>query len=205
MENRLLTVLAVVLVVLSLLALSVTLTKTADFKQRVTGYASGYVNVTIITTLALSVSPDTIEFGAGAVDAGQGSATLYTQGANATSIVTDGNWSTTAAAIQIINTGNINSSLNITSSQAAADFIGGTSPVYEWKVTDAEVGSCTGGLVGSFQTVVKDGAHVFCDQFSALTASNRVYLDAKITIPNDAVTTTTTITDTLTITAEAAI
>ena len=85
----------------------------------------------------------------------------------------------------INNTGNINCSLAISSNKDAAAFIGGTDPAYYLRVTDKETGSCSGGEFGNW--VVANGTAVtYCDHFSSVTATDEIYVDAKLTIPHDA-------------------
>jgi len=209
-NNNLITVLAVVLVVLSLAGMAVTVAKASDFRGRITGYEAGYVNITILTTVSISVSPDTIDFGPGAVDAGKASATVIS-GDNGTSSVTDGNWSTTGAggygtSIQIANTGNINVTLDISSSSGNANWLcdgSCTGPEYYLMVSDNETGSCTGGAVGNWIQITNGSAVRYCDEFSAITASNTVDLDAKLVVPYDATNSYAAKSDTLNIVAAA--
>jgi hypothetical protein len=192
-NNQLLTVLAVVLVVLSVLGLGVTMMKASDFREKVTGYATsgeGYVNISITTTVSINVTDDMIDFKEGGVDAGKVYATLESTSANPT--IADGSWpdvNADADSIVIENIGNINVSLNISSADGA-DFFNGAGSNYSLKLTNKDAGSCSGG--GTDTLIVIDGpsgvgtaSTNYCAQFSPVTASNEVYLDAFLTVWND--------------------
>ena len=212
-NNQLLSVLAVVLVVLSVLGLGVTMMKASDFKEKITGYATsgeGYVNISITTTVSINVTDDMIDFKEGGVDAGKTYATLESTSGNPT--IVDGSWPGTnsdADSIEIENIGNINVSLNISSADGAG-FFDGTGSNYSLKLTNKEAGACSGG--GYDTLIVIDGpAGVgstdtnYCAHFSPVTGSNEVYLDAFLTVWNDEnlLTTAEAHNDVLTITASA--
>jgi hypothetical protein len=165
---------------------------------------TGYVNVSITTTLAIEVIQEDIDFGEGAVDAGESNAELYTNQANAPT-QNRGNWTLpNAYAIEVRNVGNINCSLDVGSSKTASSFIGGTNPEYQWKVSDKEAGSCSGGLTHSVWYDVNSSARL-CQHLSPINSSDEIFLDIRVVVPYDANPTDSLVhkTDILTLTASA--
>jgi subtilisin family serine protease len=165
---------------------------------------TGYVNVSITTTLAIEVIQEDVDFGEGAVDAGESNAELYTNQDNAPT-QNRGNWTLpNAYAIEIRNVGNINCSLDVGSSKTASSFLGGTNPEYQWKVSDKEAGSCGGGLTHSVWYDVNSSARL-CQHFSPINASDEIFLDIRVVVPYDANPTGSLVhkTDILTLTASA--
>jgi hypothetical protein len=164
----------------------------------------GYVNVSITTTLAIEVIQEDVDFGEGAVDAGESNAELYTNQANAPT-QNRGNWTLpNAYAIEVRNVGNINCSLDVGSSKTASSFLGGTNPEYQWKVSDKESGSCSGGLTHGSWYDVNSSARL-CQHLSPINSSDEIFLDIRVVVPYDANPTDSLVhkTDILTLTASA--
>jgi hypothetical protein len=164
----------------------------------------GYVNVSITTTLAIEVIQEDVDFGEGAVTAGYANAELYTNQDGAATQV-NGNWTLpNAYAIEVRNVGNINCSLDIASSKTASSFIGGTNPEYQWKVSDKESGSCSGGLTHSVWYDVNSSARL-CQHLSPINATDEIFLDIRVVVPYDANPSDSLVhkTDIITITASA--
>jgi hypothetical protein len=211
-NNQLLSVLAVVLVVLSVLGLGVTMMRASDFRESITGYAAdeGYVNISITTTVSINVTDELIDFKEGAVNAGEVYATLESNATGAT--VVNGDWPTPNAdadSIVIENTGNINVSLNISSGDGTG-YLDGTGSNYSLKLSNKESGSCTGANFNQWIVIKGSGevgsqGVIYCNHFSPVSTSNEVYLDARLTIWNDENlgTSAEANSDTLTITASA--
>lgn len=204
--NNLITIFAIVAVAVAVINLSVTFIKVSDFKEKMTGYATGYVNLTINTYIAVNLTQSFVNFSIGSVDPLATSATLQTNGASAATI-TNGNWSTTAEPLIIMNIGNINASLNLTAGNNATNLLGNVTtvaPVYQWNVTNKEAGSCHGGNVSltSFADANRSTRR-YCKQFSSLSGSNELYVDVKLVVPYDGL--TGALSDTITITASTAI
>ena len=187
-NNQLLSVLAVVLVALSVLGLGVTMMKASDFNEKITGYETGYVNISITTTVAIDVDGGVdgsiIDFAQGQVDAGKASATVQSTSGGISQ--TDGNW-TKGYSIIINNTGNINVSINISSDKTSTSFFGGTNPKFYLNISNKEAGSCGSGPgLSAWIEMATTSDYRFCDQLSPVTASSEIYLDAKLVVPNDA-------------------
>jgi hypothetical protein len=168
------------------------------------GNGTGYVNVSITTTLAIEVIQEDVDFGEGAVNAGESNAEIYTNQANAPT-QNRGNWTLpNAYAIEVRNVGNINCSLDIASSKTASSFLGGTNPEYQWKVSDKESGSCSGGLTHGSWYDVNSSARL-CQHLSPINSSDEIFLDIRVVVPYDANPTDSLVhkTDILTLTASA--
>jgi uncharacterized delta-60 repeat protein len=166
--------------------------------------SEGYVNVSITTTLAIEIIQEDVDFGEGAVDAGESNAELYTNQANAPT-QNRGNWTLpNAYAIEVRNVGNINCSLDVGSSKTASSFLGGTNPEYQWKVSDKESGSCSGGLTHGSWYDVNSSARL-CQHLSPINSSDEIFLDIRVVVPYDANPTGSLVhkTDILTLTASA--
>ncbi|MBU3913330.1 MAG: hypothetical protein KKE50_04515 [Nanoarchaeota archaeon] len=207
-ENNFLTVVAVIAVVLSLLNVGIILINAPVIKDRITGFASsGYVNVTVSTQITINLTTDTINWGAGTINAGQENASLNTNGA-LTATVLRGNWTTTPTAIVIANIGNVNASLTLGAGKTAATFFGGSAgdQAYQWNVSNKDVGSCNGGteVMNTWRNVNSTAVPgKFCAQFGTLLAANEIYLDIKLVIPKLA-TLTGAQSDMITVTADPA-
>ena len=203
--NNVITVFAVVVIMIALVNLSVTIIKISDFNEQVTGFASGYVNLTVATFIDINLSRWDVNFSSGSVSPGQTSATLQTNGL-ASATVTNGNWSTGAEALIIENSGNVNISLNLSTANNATDLFGNVTtvaPQYQWNVSNYEVGSCNGGTMGLDTFVdANETTELYCGQLESAAATNEVMVDIKLVVPYDGV--TGTIVDTITVTASTA-
>ncbi len=209
--NKFISVLAIVVLVVSLFSFGITFMKVSEFKEKITGYASGYVNLTIDTLIAINVSRDTINWGRGILNMSMAgclnNATLKT--AQETSAVTCSNYSTTnAKALIIQNFGNVNCSLNFLSSKNASAFFGGNSTIasYQWNFTNKESGACGDWGEQSAKNLfaeVNNTAAVICKKMDFVTGRNSVYVDVKMVVPNDANNTGYALSDTITISGNA--
>jgi hypothetical protein len=201
--DNVIVVLAIVVVVVAVINLSITFMKVSDFKEKLTGYASGYVNITISSNIQINITNSSADFGAGGVNSTCEKATLTTNGGGV-GVVICGNWSTTNAnAIVIENNGNVNATLTAQGTNDAAAFIGGTGSTYEWNFTISELGSCAGNVLtpNVFRTANTSAAATLCTDFRPLDSGDEVMLDINITVPNDA--TIGARSDTITISASA--
>ena len=205
--NNIIAVLAILVVAVAVINLYITFTEVSDFNKKLTGYATGYVNITIASMIQINLTNSTVNFGAGAVNASCQSATLYTRGPSAEQVVLCGNWSTDgtpAHGIMIENTGNINCTLTAKGAAAASSWIGGTAgagATYQWNFTVFELGSCSGGSLTQnvWNTANTSVAATLCTDFSSTDTGDVVLLDINLSIPSDA--TTGAVSDIITITA----
>jgi len=142
---------------------------------------SAFLNVTVTSTANINFTSDNITFGSGVVTGGQTFAYLDTEGN-----IVDGSWGAVSSGFVLENIGNVNVSLNITASNDADGFIGGTSPAYNYKISDVESASCTGGGAGSYIPLNESGPELACAIFSYHNSYDAINLDINLTIPHDA-------------------
>lgn len=206
--NHILLAIAVITVIVSIAAALYTYNIVNDFKDTwVTGFATSQSNATVNLTVnaitAINFTTNFINFGSGTVSAGSGNATLDTSAGT----VTGGNFTANSAGFVLENIGNTNLSLDIYTTKSAASFLGGTSPLYQYNVSNVEASACanTTGAVGTlplntFQTVntTSPGTRV-CDVFRFLDSTDRIRIDLRLGVPYDS--TTGALTDTIVATA----
>ena len=102
------------------------------------------------------------------------------------------------------NNGKVYVCLNLSGTKTAAQFIGGTSPVYRWNVTVLEVNSClnatggTGNLPYGFFANVNTSQQQFCNNFSFVNSADAIVIQFNLTVPADS--STGALSDTITAT-----
>ncbi|MFA7707764.1 MAG: hypothetical protein WCX73_02335 [Candidatus Pacearchaeota archaeon] len=142
------------------------------------------VNITISSVVSINFTIDSIDFGGGSVNLGSANATVDTLGN-----VINGNWTSTTQGFVLENIGNSNLTLNLKSGKTSAEFLGGTTPAYQYNVTNYETGSCTQAdvVLGTWKEVntIGDG-DLICNPFGFLESANSVYIDLRLVIPSDA-------------------
>lgn len=191
-DNRLLFVFVMIIVVLSFVNIVVSLVKIGD-SEDVTGYASGYVNLSISRAISLNLSRALLDWGPGIIN-GSGidsyNATLYTNG-DSNGIVLRGNWSgSNVRGLILQNIGTVPCSIKLQSLKDAHDFFSSVSTSneeYKWNVSNKEPGSCISGFnLGEWSEVNKtSGGTKVCDSFDFNPLSNELYIDILITVPYD--------------------
>lgn len=195
--NNIIAVLAVVVVVVAVINLYITFMKVSEFEKTLTGYATGYVNITIASSISLNITNSSADFGAGGVNSTCNRAMLYTNG-KSPPIIVCGNWSTNPTGgayphgIVIENNGNVNCTLTVTGGTDAATMIGGAAgggPTYNWNVTTSEAGSCSGNAIGfNVWNTANTTPKILCTDFSPAEGGDEVTIDVNITVPFDATT-----------------
>jgi hypothetical protein len=191
--DNFLLIVAVIAVAISVLGAGLTYNYLTSFRNKLTGFATdtGTVNLSVESTVAINFTTDIINWGSGQVNAGQANATLNTAG-GATN-VTNGNWTGNTAGFILRNIGNKNATVNLSFGTDAAGLLGGTSPKYEFNVTDqAGFTSCfnsTGGTgnlgyLGLFQTA-NTTVSVICSSFPYTDTNDTLRIDIKVIIPSD--------------------
>ncbi len=203
--GNLLIILAIIVILLSLTSIFLNFYK---LNKQVTGYALGFVNLTVNTQITINVTNDTINWGQGIVTPPFTNASLTTNQSTVGTALR-GNWSgANAKALVIANIGNINCSLSLTSAKTAATFFGGSAgdQQYQWNVTtkDSAAACINSTALGVFvNTNTTSGGTKFCSHLNFLTASNEIFVDIKLVVPYDA-TNTGVQSDIITITADTA-
>ncbi len=153
-----------------------------DGFQKLTGFATdtGTANLSIVSQAVITFTTGTINWGTGRVNESAGSAYLDSEGN-----VVNGNWTQVSQGLTLRNDGNCNVQLNLTSSNTAATFIGGTTPNYRLKVTVNESSSCTTGLASAYATAT-GASQAGCNNFTYYDTQDLLDIDVNLTIPQDA-------------------
>jgi len=154
----------------------------------VSGFATNIdnatINITIETAALINFTTDLIEFGSGVVLGD--SATLLSAPAD----VSGGNWSFSDQSFQLENIGNTNVSIVLKSGKNASAFIGGTSPVYQFNVTDAETSSCLNTTSAAYHnlSLLRDATTsevTICEIFPFRTSTDTINITIRLVIPVD--------------------
>jgi hypothetical protein len=231
--NNLIAVLTVVTIVVSLISLSFSYITTNQLKEKITGFATGYVNITIMTTIAINVSPQDINWGPGTINTTGGwtNATLTTStgkdgnvscGSNPLNGLPAigsecGNWTATGLESQmtrgfnITNMGTVNASVNLSSDIRSAHNLFGGEPAdvneaYEWKATLGEANSCEGGTLNTTWNAVNGVLYNnVCNNLGYEDTKDTIIVDIRMTVPYNSNVTSSRErrTDSITITATA--
>src|SRR3989344_329332 len=197
-------------------------------KMGLTGFATacnttaGKINLSIEGGLIINFTTDLIEWGQGSVDTGSLNATLDSSRNSAETKVINGNWSMTNGStnfnrtrgLVLQNIGNVNATIYLKTGKNAADFLGGSSPAYQFNVTNNETGSCgqnlttTGnsshanylglGLYYNVNATLGDGTRI-CDWFNFEDAKDALTIHILLRVPSDSK--TNNLQDTITATA----
>jgi hypothetical protein len=179
--NKFLFVFALILIFFALVNIGVTFYKMGG-TPLLTGYATGIgtANLSIVSQASITFPTNIINWGIGRVNETAIYAVLNSEGT-----VTDGNWSVVDQGLTVRNDGNCNVQLNLTTSNTAAGFIGGSSPVYQIKVTANESSSCTTGLADAYATAT-GVSQAGCDNFTYYDAQDTLDIDVQLNVPQDA-------------------
>ena len=183
-STNLLMLVAVVAVGLATINLMITINKIGDIKT-LTGYDvsdTAWANLTILSNVVVNFTTENVSWGSGYVNATKVSCELTTQNINNCTDFTNVN-----TGLILVNIGNEDVTLNLTSSKAASAFIGGTSPVFQWNVSESEAGACGAGVLNiSAWTDVTTAHQRACDNFTFLDSSDALEIDLRIVIPYNA-------------------
>ena len=182
---------AIIVIIISLFSLGASLT------GRVTD--TGQLNVTIENYANINFTTDFIDFGGGSVNAGQSYSELYTNGT-----IVNGNWTSPNTRFVIENIGNVNVTLRLATGKNADSYIGGTSPLYRYNITNISAAACPGGVAqGTWQDVNTTGqGTLICNPLQYYNDKDDIEIHIWLRVPSDAAGGTKT--DTLTATATAA-
>ncbi len=143
--------------------------------------ATGEANLTIQTAASISFNISQVNWGTGYVNETEPSATLDTEGAmNGT------DWDSVNSGLVVQNDGNVNVSLNLTSSKNADDFIGGTDPSFKWRASENETDSCPGTLSVTSYTSATTSHQNLCDNMGYIDTKDTIEIDLEVVVPQDA-------------------
>ena len=101
--------------------------------------------------------------------------------------MTGGTGWTTSGALILENIGNENVQLNLSSNKSADDFIGGTNPLFQAKVTDESEESCdqAGGVFENYNNITT-APQVACTNFTSVDTNDTIEIEFQLYIPSDA-------------------
>jgi hypothetical protein len=196
-DDKLLLTIAVFAVAIAVVSTGITYFSIINLTTKLTAYVTeATTNLTVETSAIVNFTNNAVNFSSGRVNSDSDAASLDTTGSGT---VTGGNW-TAQAGLTIENTGNVNISLNLSGTKTAATFIGGTSPVYEWNVTESEANTCLNqsgrvadagdahhGLeLNNFHNVNTTATQSEkCRVFRFQSANDAMRIDFNLTIPED--------------------
>lgn len=173
--SKLILTLSTIVLIIAVVMLVVTLNKYGVLTGRATD--KGTANLTISAAASISFSDAVCDFGAGSVNETPTFANIYT--GNGTCI--NGSWTGNACdGLEITNDGNVNLTVTLASSGDKDAFIGGTSPSFQWNVTD---GTDCVGVEGITSLTEITGTPNACTN---LTQAGTLTIDFALTIPEDA-------------------
>lgn len=196
-------VLAVVAVVISLFSVGLLYLSVGNLVTVLSGRATGEANVTVESAASINFTRSALNWQSGRVNNGQTSAYLD----SAAGTVVNGNWTAVTSGLKIQNIGNVNVTLNLSVTKTAATFIGGSSPLYKWNVTNDEANSCLNATGGPTNGMGHLGIYynpntttaIYCPLFQFIDSADQVNISINLTIPSDSI--TGTLNDILTATA----
>ncbi len=188
-QDNLLLIVAVVAVAITIIGLGVTYNSLSVFNNFLTGFATenGTVSVNIQTIASINITSannapgKTLNWGSGTFNAGASHALLVSNGT-----VVNGTWTSIAKGFVVENVGNLNVTLNISAVSAASTFLGGTSPLFQYKFSNNESGSCTfsAGVENTWKEFTTTSTAA-CSKFHFVDTSDRINLDILVKIPNN--------------------
>jgi len=154
------------------------------------------VNVTVSESAAINFTVALVDFSSGSVNNGSAGATLETGVDSATA---EGTWTGTQSALTLQNIGNVNVTLGLMANKIAADYLGGTSPTFKYKVTDgaSDSGACVSNGASTYTEFTTNNA-VACSPLQFQDSADEIDLDIQLYIPSDSNTGTQTATITAT-------
>jgi hypothetical protein len=190
-SDNLLVIIAVAAVMFSVVGTFATYNSVSNYKDFVTGFATetGSVNITIVSSAAIeiisanNVDSKNLSWGSGSVTPGYEYARLYTDGR----LYNTTTWTQLDKGFVIENIGNVNVTIQVDADKVAADFLGGTSPLFQYNVTDETAGSCVdwGSYTpGTYTDFTETPADV-CDNFGFL-APDKLRMDIYLKVPENA-------------------
>ena len=196
-ENTILIV-AVVAMLVSAFSLGFTYFSISNAKSGLlTGYATSTsnatINITVASNIAINFTTNNINFGSGSLSPG----TVYSVLDTAAGTVVNGTWTPISTKLVLENIGTANVSLNIMTGKNATYFINGTTPLYQYNVTNSEATSCS-NLTGNGSTMssgfvlstlnnvnTTSPGMLVCDKFGYADTADVIKIDFRLGIPYD--------------------
>ena len=158
--------------------------------------ARARLNITTRASINFTISD--VDWGSGYVNETALYCQLNTEGLNSPLNCT--NFTTVYEGLRLENDGNRNVQLNVSTNNSAAQFLGGTSPIYQWKFANNETNACGSQGIGvncvanasalNFQSYVSVSTSPteVCPCFRASNPTDLLNLELQIRIPSDSYT-----------------
>ena len=195
-SNKSLTILVALTLLITLGSTAIYLVKfkgEAITAAATTQYALAKINIT--TRASINFTVNSIDWGSGFVSDIALYCQLNSEGANDPANCT--NFTTVYQGLRLENDGNRNVQVNVSTNNTAAQFLGGTGAVYQWKFMNNESDTCGSKGVGancvtnasalqfqSYSTVSTSPVEV-CPCFRASNPSDLLNLELQVRVPSD--------------------
>ncbi|MBW2968065.1 hypothetical protein KY362_06280 [Candidatus Woesearchaeota archaeon] len=200
LSNRTLMIFVGLVLVFSLISTGVFISRYTGEKvtaAAVSDQARARVNITSRASINFTV--DFVDWGSGYVNDTALYCQLNTEGMRSPLNCT--NFTTVYEGLRLENDGNRNVAVNISANNSAAQFLGGTGPRYEWKLSNNESDSCGSKGIGTncitnatalqYQSsyyTVPTAPSLVCPCFRAQNPSDLINIELQIRIPSDSYT-----------------
>jgi hypothetical protein len=190
--------LAILVIVALLVSLGSTYVFYSRFKgEKITGklVEQAIARINITTRASINFTISSVDWGTGYVNDTASYCQLNTEGLNNPLNCT--NFTTVYEGLRIENDGNRNVELNVSTNNSAAQFLGGTNPIYDWKYANNESDSCGSRGIGTTcttnvtalqplsYTTVSTSPILVCPCFRAANPSDLLNLELQIRVPSD--------------------
>jgi len=145
---------------------------------------TGTAQLTVSPVTAIQFTDAVINWGIGYVNETAANCTLDTENTVGAGCV---NFTAQSNGFTVENIGNYNVNLELSTGKTAAQFIGGTGPLYQFRMSEKEFSSCKSGLTPTIYTNVNSTSPgtVVCGNFSAVDVNDALDINVKIVIPSD--------------------
>lgn len=187
-SNKTLAVIVVAAIVITLGSTALIMRMGAPMITGMAVQQAGTATFNITDTVLIEINDNDIDFGHGSVTAGATNAVIDSEGTN-----TSWDGTVTADEFELENQGNVAIDIHVNSTDTAAQFIGGSTPLYKWATDLTDVtgpGTCSTYLGGAEDTFVEvvttDTNTLFCGSLPHTDGGDRVGMDLQLTIPSDA-------------------
>jgi hypothetical protein len=198
LSNKTLAILLGISVIISLGGLLVFMTKGSD---QLTGAAISPValaRINITTRASINWTVNFVDWGTGSVNETAQFCVLNTEGQNSLSNCT--NFTTVYEGLRLENDGNRVVSVNLSTNNTPAEFLGGTDPWYQWKLAENETDVCgnqqgnnclinaTALQYQSTYSTVSTAAVEICECMNFRNQNDTINVELQIKVPSDSFT-----------------
>ncbi len=197
-SNKALTVLIVLTLLVTMAGTYVYYTKFRS--EKITGamVEQAVARINITTKASINFTINNVDWGSGYVNDTASYCQLNTEGFSGGTNCT--NFTTVYEGIRLENDGNRNVRVNVSSNNSAAQLLGGTNPLFEWKYANNETDSCGSQGIGascvtnvsalnyqSYAAISTSTVEV-CPCFRAANTNDLLNLELMIRVPSDSFT-----------------